>query len=96
MTQKTPVTSPVKLAKKDIRYELYKKSASELEDTIAYHQAKASANQRIVAIAKLILKSKQKDTIHDITQRNIEALAGSIANDKSEQHSDSSDIGGDK
>ena len=54
------MTQASKLSKKDIRKELFAKTVSELEDTIAYHQAKAAANQRIVAIAKLVLKGKVK------------------------------------
>jgi hypothetical protein len=82
----TAVQTP-KLTKKEIRQELYKKSIPELKDTIAYHEAKAAANQRIVAIAKLCLKSLEKAD---------EVDNSSTDNARVEQPNSGSNSGGDK
>lgn len=48
-----------KINKSDVRRELGNKTIDELNDVIAYHQQKAATNQRIVAIAKLMIKNKE-------------------------------------
>lgn len=48
--------------KRAIRKELSGMTIEQLSDAIKYHQQKAGMNQRIVAIAKLMLKSKETGT----------------------------------
>lgn len=73
-----------KINKSDVRRELGNKTINELNEVIAYHQQKAATNQRIVAIARLILKNKEAAT------NAIKVIDSSTSNAEPEQLSDSS------
>lgn len=73
-----------KINKSDVRRELGNKTIDELNEVIAYHQQKAATNQRIVAIAKLMIKNKEA------ANNAIKTLDSSIDNAKPEQLSNSS------
>lgn len=74
-----------KINKSDVRRELGNKTIDELNDVIAYHQQKAATNQRIVAIAKLMIKNKEAAT------NAVKTFYSSTDNAQPEQLSDSID-----
>ena len=73
-----------KINKSDVRRELGNKTIDELNEVIAYHQQKAATNQRIVAIAKLMIKNKEA------ANNAIKVIDSSTDNAQPEQLSNSS------
>lgn len=80
----TPAPKYPDFNKSYIRKELRAMTLSQILDIIAYHQQKAGVNQRIVAIAKLVLKEKRG-------RGSYENANSSNTNSGPEQPSDSSD-----
>ena len=73
--------------KSQIRKELRAMTPEQITNTITYHQQKAGVNQRIVAIAKLVLKEK------GVSNEAFKAISDSSnTNSEFEQLGDSSNI----